>query len=142
MSEPLPWLDITMTKTTRIKDVILRDVPAGPGVYIMLSDNVEYIYPWSNSRGKSRVYYIGQSPKNLRKRIETHKKFCLEAEYRPKYDFYYPRYEYAAYHGCNICWRTCNSDKDAKETETHLLISFARYYGAKPVANSQSAWPS
>ena len=141
MRELLPWLDTKMTKITPIKDVTVTDIPAKPGVYIMCSDNVGYIYPWSNSRGKSRVYYIGHSPNNLRKRIETHKKFCLEVEHRPMYNYYYPRYEYAAYHGCNICWSTCDSSGEAKESETKLLISFASYYGAKPVANGQSAWP-
>jgi excinuclease UvrABC nuclease subunit len=129
-----------MTKITAIEEVTIADVPAKPGVYLMLSDDVEYIYPWSNSCGKSRVYYIGRS-NNLRERVKTHKKLCLEAADRPKYDYYYPRYEYAVYHGCNICWRTCKSTEEAKGTEADLLISFAKYYGAKPVANGQSAWP-
>lgn len=141
MSQRMPWLNIKMTDVANIEDIIVRNIPNKPGVYIMLSDDTEYNYPWSKSNGKSRVYYIGHSPNNLRKRIETHKKFCLEVEHRPIHDYYYPRYEYAAYHGCNICWSTCNSSGEAKESETELLISFASYYGAKPVANSQSAWP-
>lgn len=141
MNKLLPWLHIKMTKMIPIKGITLTDIPEKPGVYIMCSDNIEYIYPWSKSRGNSRVYYIGRA-RNLRKRIiKKHKKFCLELGNRPKYDYYYPLYEYAAYHGCNICWSSCKSDGESRESEKRLLIAFASYYGAKPVANSQSAWP-
>jgi excinuclease UvrABC nuclease subunit len=134
-------MKIRPSKLRKIETVAEEDIPEEPGAYIMLSDNTEYIYPWSESRGKSRVYYIGQAS-NLRDRLATHKKFCLEAKGNPNpsYYYYWPRYEYAAYHGCNICWVTCKSKQEAKQTEENLLFDFANYYGAKPVANSQSAW--
>ncbi|MCJ7744024.1 MAG: hypothetical protein MUO99_05635, partial [Dehalococcoidales bacterium] len=82
---------------------------------------------------------IGKSA-NLRQRITEHKKFYLQARDKPRYKYYYPRYEYAAAHGCKICWITCSSAQSAKNLEDNLLITFANYYKAKPVANNQQAW--
>jgi len=141
MNKKLLWVSMKMnwSKLTNIERIAKQDIPEEPGAYIMLSDNTEYIYPWSDSRGTSRVYYVGQA-KNLRDRLVTHRKLCLQTKTNPRHNYYYPRYEYAAYHGCNVCWVTCKGKQEAKQTEEDLLFDFAYYYGAKPVANSQSAW--
>jgi hypothetical protein len=136
----MPWLNIEMGLLEDIEDVVLEEIPRKPGVYLMMSHDTDYIYPWSKARGTSRVYYIGQGH-NLQQRISTHKKFYQEIkEGKPQYLYYYPRYEYAAYHGCTLCWRTIETAQAAREVEKEMLIAFANYYGAKPVANSQAAW--
>jgi len=140
LNELLPWLKVQeFAVPAKIKTVSEEKVPAKPGVYIMISDRTGYVYPWSGKKGKSRVFYIGRS-RNLRNRLEEHRKYCAEVEDFPKFDYYYPRYEYAAFHGCNVSWKACRSEHAARDLEHDLLVDFAKYYGAKPVANGQSAW--
>jgi hypothetical protein len=103
----------------------------------MQPDKIEYYYPWSKSNGTFNVYYIGQS-KNLRKCLTAHRKFYRETKSNPKFDFYWPYYGYAAYHGRNIAWAV--TTEDLKDVERQGLIDFANSYGAKPVANAQSGW--
>ena len=136
MSKLLPWLKDKMPPLMNIETLEREDIPDEPGVYIMMSDHTEYVYPWSTANGNSRVYYIGQA-KSLRKLLLTHKKYCEEAISKPPYDYYWPRYEYAAHHGCNVTWVTSESPKT---TEKDMLVDFAKYYGSKHVANGQSGW--
>ena len=138
MRKLLPWLTVKTTPFMNIETLDDDDIPDRPGIYIMLSDHTEYTYPWSESKGKSQVYYIGQA-NNLRTRLKTHKKYCIEAisNHDLQYPYYWPRYEYAAHHGCNVTWMV---SKNPKEKENALLVAFAKYYGAKPVANGQSGW--
>ncbi len=138
MKKLLPWLTIETTPFMNIETLEDDDIPARPGVYIMLSDHTEYIYPWSDSSGKSQVYYVGQA-NNLRTRLKTHKRYCKQVltNRDSNYPYYWPRYEYAAFHGCNVAWII---SKDPKKAENELLVAFAKYYGAKPVANGQSGW--
>ncbi len=130
-----------MSPKVNIRVLDEHKMPEKPGVYIMLSDKTEYTYPRSENRGTSQVFYIGQSS-NLRNRLIDHKKYCIEKKDNPdpKYPYYYPRYEYGAYHGCYVCWRTCATRIEARQMEKEFLIDFANYYGAKPCANGQSAW--
>jgi len=136
-----PWSNIKLTSLVNIRILDEQDIPEEAGAYVMLSDNTAYTYPWSKSLGKSKVFYIGQS-NNLRNRLKIHKKHSTEAKDNPDpaYDYYWPRYEYAAHHGCNVCWITCEGEKEAKEIEKNLMLAFSTYYGARPVANGQSAW--
>jgi hypothetical protein len=138
MSKLLPWLKVKMTPFMNIETLEKEDMPEAPGVYVMMSDHTGYVYPWSDSKGTSRVYYIGQA-KNLRKRLEIHKKWCTRAISTINIGsiYWYPRYEYAAHHGCNVAWVI---SKTPGKMEDDLLVDFAQYYGAKPVANGQSAW--
>jgi hypothetical protein len=138
MSKSLPWLKAKMSPFMNIESLDKEDIPEEPGVYIMMSDHTEYLYPWSDSKGPSQVYYIGQS-KNLRDRLNTHKRLYLRSsstKYLPPI-YWEPRYEYASHHGCNVAWMI---SKTPRKTEHALLVDFARYYGAKPVADGQSAW--
>jgi excinuclease UvrABC nuclease subunit len=136
MSKQLPWLKQKITLLMNIETLELEDIPEEPGVYVMLSDHTEYIYPWSESIGNSKVYYIGRA-KNLRERLGVHKRLCGKRLTDRDREYYWPRYEYAAHHGCNVGWII---SKNPNELENELLRSFAEYYGAKPVANGQSAW--
>ena len=139
MSKVLPWLNVkTIMAPVNIETLDLKIVPEKSGVYIMLSDHTEYSYPWSEyeGHGKSRVYYIGQSV-NLRKRLKLHQSACNDVVKTnmedPKKDLgYWPRYEYAAWHGCNVVWLV---SANPPKKERKLLEEFRRYYGAKPVAN-------
>ena len=135
MSKLLPWLKVKLTPFMNIETLDIEDIPEEPGVYVMLSDHTEYEYPW----GKSQVYYIGES-KNLRTRLRIHKRYCKQAISKPPREYFYARYEYAAHHGCNVGWVMSKTGKDTKTIENDLLVDFAKYYGAKPVANGQSGW--
>ena len=136
MSKLLPWLKVKMAPVN-IATLEESHIPEKPGVYLMLSDRTEYVYPWSAANGNSRVYYIGQA-KSLRRRLLTHKRYCEQAVSKSAYhDHYWPYYEYAANHGCNVAWVT---SENPKPTEKVMLVEFAEYYGAKPVANGQSGW--
>jgi GIY-YIG catalytic domain len=131
MSKELPWLKVKMPPSN-IETLELEHIPEQPGVYLMLSDRTEYTYPWSETKGKSKVYYIGQSD-NLRERIGRHKK-NLESviSHRDPETIYWSRYEYGIHHGCNVVWVVSqNPDKAEKKA----LEDFALFYGAKPVAN-------
>ena len=141
MGRMLSWLNIKMSPLVNIRVLDEHKAPEKPGVYIMLSDKTEYTYPRSEKQGTSQVFYIGQSS-NLRNRLKVHKRYCIEKEDNPdpKYPYYFPRYEYGAYHGCNVCWATYATKDKAKKVERDLLIKFADSFGAKPVANGQSAW--
>lgn len=135
MSKLLPWLKINMTPVN-IERLDEEAIPENSGIYIMLSDHTEYIYPWSKNSGSSGVFYIGCS-NNLRNRLKTHKKYCSQRISDKNKTYYWPFYEYAAHHGCNVVWKI---DKNYKDAENKLLVEFANYYGAKPVANGQSGW--
>jgi hypothetical protein len=126
-----------LTRTVDIRSLDGMDVPEGPGVYIMQAEDTEYPYPWR----KSRVFYIG-SASNLRQRLwGKHRTFCLEIwQGRAGGDYYYPIYEYAAYHGCKVCWMTCEDTEDARSLENNCIVYFANHCGARPVANSRGAW--
>ncbi|MFH0846672.1 MAG: hypothetical protein V1894_01250 [Chloroflexota bacterium] len=136
MSRQLPWLKVKMAPVN-IERLQEEHIPEKPGVYIMLSDHTEYVYPWSDKNGSSGVYYIGRS-NNLRTRLKTHKRYCSQRISDRDRSYYWPFYEYAAHHGCNVVWIISMNHKD---TEKELLVAFANYYGAKPVANGQSGWP-
>ena len=135
MSKLLPWVKVEMAPVN-IETLDEEYIPEKPGVYVWLSDRTEYVYPWSDTNGNSRVYYIGRST-NLRTRLKTHKKHCLQRISDRDQGYYWPFYEYAAHHGCNVVWIISNH----KDKENELLVAFANYYGAKPVANGQSGWP-
>jgi len=131
MSKELPWLKVKMSPLN-IETLALEDIPEKPGVYVMLSTRTEYTYPWSESKGKgkSKVYYIGQS-ENLRERIGRHKK-NLEGAISQEEPDTWSRYEYGVHHGCNVVWVISQTPEN---TEKKMLVDFALYYGAKPVAN-------
>ncbi len=137
MSKLLPWFEVKMAPVN-IETLDEEHIPEKPGVYVWLSHRTEYVYPRSKENGSSRVYYIGCST-NLRTRLKTHKKYCLERISDPGQDHYWPFYEYAANHGCNVVWEI--SMNNPKDRENELLVAFAKTYGAKPVANGQSGWP-
>ncbi len=128
MSKLLPWLKVKMSPAN-IETLDLEVVPEKSGAYVMLSTRTDYPYPKSNSR----VYYIGQD-ENLRQRLAQHQRWCrAPIDEPPKPDWhYFRRYEYAAYHGCNVVWLVSKTPQD-KERE--LLWDFADFYGAKPVAS-------
>lgn len=135
MGKILPWLKVkTMMAPVNLEVLDLETVPEKPGDYIMLSTRTEYPYPWSRNanHGRSQVYYIGQT-NNLRKRLMVHKKACRYLIDEPFIDSgQFPRYEYSAYHGCNVVWLVSKAPKTKKR---ELLQKFHDYYGAKPVAN-------
>jgi excinuclease UvrABC nuclease subunit len=136
MSKLLPWLQKKATRIVDLESIGELSIPERPGVYILLSEKTQYIYP----RGDSRVFYIGCGRK-LRQRIWEHRKYYLQARDDPQFPYYWPRYEYAAAHVCKVCWIACRNEQLARDLESKLLISFANYYGAKPVTNGQGAWP-
>jgi hypothetical protein len=132
--DTLPWLLLEPSKIIDLECTSQWSIPETAGNYILLSEGQEYIYP----KGITRVYYVGES-KNLRTRLfREHRKTFMEVRDNPKHDYYFnAEYEYAAIHGCNVCWIECIDKKDAEELEIELLEDFTIHYGAMPVANKQ-----
>ncbi len=111
MSKLLPWIKEKMSPFINIETLDMNDIPEQSGVYIMLSDHTEYVYPWSDKHGNSQVYYIGRST-NLRTRLKTHKRYYLQRIVDRDPDHYWPFYEYAVHHGCNVVWIISTNPKE------------------------------
>lgn len=136
MKDSLPWLLLEPSKPIDLECTSEYAIPETAGVYILLSENTEYIYP----KDISRIYYIGESDNRRRRLSEDRRKSFIKVRDNPKYDYYFKaELEYAAAHGCKVCWIECINKKDAENLEKELLEDFAAHYLAIPVANKQ--WP-
>lgn len=108
------------------------DVPEEAGIYIMLSDDVEFIYP----KGTSKVFYIGTS-NNLKKRLLSHNRRYKDAvkSFNSCDDWIYSRYNYAYKFGANIYYMRITGRESEKGLESKAIESFYDKYGALPVGN-------
>lgn len=113
-----------------------HEVPNLPGVYVLAAtDNILYRYP----SGRSPIFYIGQA-KSLRRRLGLHIKYAIEAFEDRRLPLYWPRYEYAAAHGCRYCYIRTWQGMRPKSLEDIVLARFAKRYASFPVANGAGAW--
>jgi hypothetical protein len=112
------------------------DIPSKPGAYILVARGGSHFpYP----RGKSPVFYIGQSS-NLRKRLTEHLKYATQAKSDRKLNLYWPRYEFAAAYGGRYCYLITQQDISPKELEDLLLAKFAKKHFSFPIANGSGSW--
>jgi hypothetical protein len=111
------------------------NLPTGRGAYIVrASGRTVWPYPW----GKSPVFYVGKAA-NLRDRLWDH----WDAARQHKKD-YHPGWSpvhiyeaaYASEYYVLPTWQGMTPDALEKE----LFGRFGRWYGARPVANSQTRW--
>lgn len=115
----------------------LKDISAGPGVYIILSeDKTKFVYP----NGMNSIIYIGQA-KNLRRRLREHLRHLNDVI---DHEIYYlrehiercPRYQYMRFHGARVITFNClKRTQTAKELESIILLKFYEKYRSIPVGN-------
>ena len=117
-------------KARPLRDVLENDPPKRPGVYMLVSREVRFHYPW----GRSRIFYIGAAS-SIYRRLRQHRRAMLRCERRER-DFYRARYEYALAFDASYRYMFCrNRLSDGKQLEQRLIRRFANHYGAPPVAN-------
>jgi len=108
-----------------------RRVPEAAGIYFFVSKRFAFKYP----QRKSKIYYIGRA-KNLRKRLQTHKRYATQ---KRRLNRYWGRYEYARAFGCVVYWLQVSS-RSVKRKEKECIKRFGKFFLAPPVTNSQSYW--
>lgn len=117
-------------------DSILSEIKNERGVYMILSDEVEYIYP----RNTSKVIYIGKSD-NFSKRINQHFKRLSSSSQNTdralKYLWEDDKYMYMRNHGANIYFISLTETelKTEDELECEIMLNFYRKYQGIPVGN-------
>jgi len=113
-------------------DANFSDVPDAAGIYIMVSESQEFIYP----KKKSRVFYIGTSD-NLKRRLKTHLRHYKEAceDFKNHTSWQYSRYNYAVAFGCHIYYMRITGREPERELERKALEGFYDKYGALQVGN-------
>lgn len=113
-----------------------HEIPTSPGVYILVArGNSHFDYP----RGRSPVYYIGQS-KNLRSRLREHLKYAKQARDNRKEPLYWPRYEFAATYAGRYCFIRTRQRLTPRGLEEEVLARFAKKHRCFPIANGAGSW--
>jgi hypothetical protein len=108
-----------------------------PGVYVLFTaDGYAYRYP----RGESPIFYIGMS-ELLCDRVDTHRQRVNTVLRRTANGIEWPRYEYAAAHGCKVAAFPMSDalNFDCGDLEDDVVALFAGVYGAPPVANGAAS---
>jgi len=127
-----------VSKTKDFWKVEEHDIPATPGVYVLIAKNgVRFTYP----KGKSPIYYIGQT-NSLKRRLCGYLRWHTEAhnEKRSVFPLYEARHEYGGKFGGRYCYIKTWSGQSPKGLEDIVLARFAKRYRTFPVANSAAAW--
>ena len=121
------------------KDEMLHfdDVPAAPGVYIMVAKECKFIYP----KKKSPVFYIGTS-NNLNRRLKDHLRLykLAQTDYKKNKMWNYSRYNYAVAFGADIYYMRITGRENEKSLESKAMEGFYDRYGAIPVGNGAFAF--
>jgi hypothetical protein len=115
-----------------------HDVPSTPGVYILIAKRgMMFRYP----RGKSPVYYIGQT-NSLKRRLCGHWRWHDEVRQgkRSVFQLYEARHEYGGKFGGRYCYIKTWPGMSPKGLEEIVLARFAKQFRTFPVANSAAAW--
>ena len=99
----------------------LRDhaVPERAGVYVLLARRCVFRYP----RHRSAVFYVGRAS-NLRRRLQTHARFALQAKQDRRLTLYWPMYEYAAAFGCRYTFILPKRRDMVARLESEVLAMF------------------
>ena len=117
-------------RTMPLAAVLKHDLPKRAGVYMLISDEVRFHYPW----GRSKIFYIGAAS-SIRRRLRLHRRVMFRVERRER-KLERARWEYAVAFGASYRYvLNRNRQSDGKKLEKRLLRRFANHYGAPPVAN-------
>lgn len=125
-----------LTDITEILNNTLCEIKNERGLYIVLSDEVEYIYP----QNTSKVIYIGKCD-NFFKRITEHQNYLvgkLQATYSQIRDLWdFDKYMYMRSHGANVYFipLTETEFKTETELESNIMFDFFKKHQAIPVGN-------
>lgn len=129
--------NIIESKAHPIKDAFQSDdcfdsVPNESGIYIMVAQKREFIYP----KKDSPVFYIGTS-KHLKTRLKTHFRRYKEAkaDFKKHESWNYGRYNYAAAFDADIYYMRITGRENEKTLESKAILGFYNKYGALPVGN-------
>lgn len=121
---------------TLLQSVSRLQIVDDPGIYVLLApEGTEYRYP----KATSPIFYIGRSD-TLCDRIDTHRKRVQAVVDRRAPGLEWPRYEYAAAHGCRVAAFPADIGTTAgcKLLESDVIALFASVFGAPPVANGSA----
>jgi hypothetical protein len=133
----LGQLELSLSPLLEFWQLAEHDTPNSPGVYLLVAKE-DFMYP----KGKSRVFYIGQST-SLKNRLSEHLKRTQEVR-EDKRDLanpiYWPRYEYGNVFGKYYCYVKAPGKQSPKDLEDIVLARFALTYFSFPVANGAGAW--
>ena len=107
-------------------------VPNEPGIYIMVAQKREFVYP----KKDSPVFYIGTS-KHLRSRLKTHFRRYRDAktDFNKHTSWNYSRYNYAVAFDADIYYMRITGRENEKALESKAMEGFYDKYGALPVGN-------
>lgn len=129
--------NIVESKVWTIEDAFQSDdcfdgVPDAPGIYIMVAQKREFVYP----KKDSSVFYIGTS-KHLRSRLKTHFRRYKDAktDFNKHTSWNYSRYNYAVAFDADIYYMRITGRENEKALESKAMEGFYDKYGALPVGN-------
>ena len=104
------------------------------GVYIILSEKQEFIYP----KGESKVIYIGKS-NNLNLRLNSHKRNLIEVKGKStseiRSEWWQSRYLYMREFGAKVYYITATGNTDPINLEMRTMEQFYEKYFSLPVGN-------
>lgn len=115
---------------------VLSEIRDERGVYIILSDEVEYVYP----KETSKVIYIGKSD-NFSKRIDQHfrrlNSSLNNTDKELKHLWEDDKYMYMRNHGANIYFIPLAETEleSESELECDVMLNFYRKHQGIPVGN-------
>lgn len=128
---------VVESKVRTIEDAFQSDdcfdsVPDEPGIYIMVAQKREFVYP----KKDSPVFYIGTS-KHLRSRLKTHFRRYKDAktDFNKHTSWNYSRYNYAVAFDADIYYMRITGRENEKALESKAMDGFYDKYGALPVGN-------
>lgn len=129
------FLGMAPASEEKLADVSKSSVVDESGIYVLFtSDGRAYRYP----KGESPIFYIGMS-EHLCDRVYTHQSRVKAIESGCTTDIEWPRYEYAAAHGCKIAAFVLAAGCDCRNLEADAIALFAKMYGAPPIANGAAS---
>lgn len=113
----------------------VEDTKGIGGVYVILSDNQNFIYP----NGESKVIYIGQSD-SLYDRINTHKKWHNRIKILGnkdiRGDWIKYKYLYMRKFGAKLYYIPASKNEDCRDLESNIMENFYDKYFSLPVGNA------
>lgn len=115
-------------------DEVVSEIMNKRGVYIILSDETQFIYP----KKTSKIIYIGKCD-NFYRRISEHNE-CLvsnlnDSDRALKYLWDYDKYMYMRNHGANVYFVPVRTSKSEHKLESEIMFEFYQKYQGIPVGN-------
>lgn len=116
-------------------DEIVTEVMEKRGVYVILSDETEFIYP----KKSSRVIYIGKATHFYQRICQHHKRLTRnlnDSDRTLKYLWDNDKYMYMRNHGANVYFIPVRTSKSEHKLESDIMFEFYQKYQGTPVGNN------